>query len=72
MSSWHHIRLTSRIRLDNRHAKVPHHPADSWNRMGDGLKGNPVKIGSGPAAVIGDEICNMSLFGLSRMGRRRQ
>lgn len=29
-------------------------------RCRKGLKGNPVKVGSGPAAVIGDEICKIS------------
>ena len=31
------------------------------------LKGNPVRIGDGPAAVIGDESCNMPLA--ERLGR---
>jgi hypothetical protein len=34
-----------------------------------GLIGNPVKIRSGPAAVTGDEICNLPLSGFNRMGR---
>ncbi len=33
------------------------------------LKGNPVRVGDGPAAVIGDENRNMSLFRLIGMGR---
>jgi hypothetical protein len=28
------------------------------------LKGNPVKIGDGPAAVIGDEHCKTPLLGI--------
>ena len=36
------------------------------------LIGNPVKIGSGPAAVIGDEICEKPLLGRSRAGRCRK
>jgi hypothetical protein len=35
-----------------------------------GLKGNPVKVGSGPAAVIGDEHCTMPLMGINPLGRR--
>jgi len=38
--------------------KVPH-----------GLIGNSVKIGSGPAAVIGDESCNKPLFRFKRNGK---
>jgi hypothetical protein len=35
-----------------------------------GLKGKTVKIRCGPAAVIGDERCNMPLFREFGMGRR--
>jgi hypothetical protein len=34
------------------------------------LIGNPVRIGSGPAAVIGDELRIRPLFGQIQMGRR--
>ncbi len=39
-------------------------------RCRKGLKGNPVRIGSGPAAVTGDETRRRPLFDRSRMGRR--
>jgi len=35
-----------------------------------GLKGNPVKLGSGPAAVTGDEICESHCRVRGAMGRR--
>ena len=40
-----------------------------FKRLGDQTEeGTPVKIGDGPAAVIGDESCRMSLA--ERLGRR--
>jgi len=36
-----------------------------------GTKGKPVKTGCGPAAVTGDDLCNMSLSVIIRTGRRR-
>ncbi len=36
------------------------------------LIGNPVKVGSGPAAVIGYEICIEPLSGFNRVGRNRE
>ncbi len=36
-------------------------PKDKVSAQGT-LKGNPVKFGSGPAAVTGDKICKMPLF----------
>jgi len=35
-------------------------------------KGNPVRNGNGPAAVIGDETGKEPLFGINRMGRDRE
>jgi len=34
------------------------------------LRGNPVKIGNGPAAVTGDEGCTKSLSDINQTGRR--
>ncbi len=39
-------------------------------KVPNGLKGNPVKVGSGPAAVIGDERCTIPLMGINSLGRR--
>ncbi len=36
------------------------------------LKGNLVKVGNGPAAVIGDERCNTPLSDFNQVGRRSQ
>ncbi len=34
-----------------------------------GLIGNPVRIGNGPAAVFGDEICKYHCFVINRNGK---
>jgi len=47
------------------------HHLKIWSRCQFGLIGNPVKFESGPAAVTGDEICNMPLTGFNQVGRRR-